>query len=191
MQVRRSNGKQKHVAIFRQNVNIPLFFLLLIAWQKRDSTQSAYPNTNGHLHFELKSFMTFRFGLAFRFHAHRRINLSQRCAPFNVCASTKFLKCVICFAWWLRSFLMPFRINTLVSICWRCHYYYCHAPTNTSFHNVCAIFMKCILKLFGLCAGKCRIPCSSFAFHILFFPLFFLLDFLFILYYLEHVLSGL
>lgn len=41
-----------------------------------------------------------------------------------------------------------FRINTFVSICWRCHYYYyCHALTCYIVHETSAIFIKCIFKL--------------------------------------------
>lgn len=48
-----------------------------------------------------------------------------------------------------------FRNNTLVAICWQCHHYYCHAFTNTSFHDVSAIFMECIFKLFNVwCASR-------------------------------------
>lgn len=98
------------------------------------------------LTFESKSFMRFGF-----FFSHSSLCLS-------VCVY--FLKKHFVSGWnvsfrlhdGFSSFLMPFRINTVVSICWRCHYYYCHAFSNVYVyvvHNVSAISPRgmCIFKL--------------------------------------------
>lgn len=121
----------------------------------RGST-SKQTRTNGHLHSTRNVSWLSDFGL--RSHSTSLLPSSSSSQPplsdwlslrqKKKTVSSQFLKCVICFAWWLLSFLMPFHINTFVSICWRCHHYYCHAYTNTSFHNVSAIFMECIFKLF-------------------------------------------
>lgn len=161
------DAKQKHYDFLWLKVNILVVFFLCIAFfppsKRVFGLTSKQTRTNGHLHSTRN--VSWLSDLAC---AH----ISPTPVTLDVVAthsltdwhwqnvSSQFLKCVICFTWWLLSFLMSFRINTLVSICWRCHHYYCHAFTNTSFYNVSAIFMECIFKLFqcvfvSLCACVC------------------------------------
>lgn len=62
--------------------------------------------------------------------------------------------------------LNGFRINTFVSIGWRCHYYYCHAFTNTSFIMLAPFASNAFLSLkkllyANLCLYYTNIPNMS------------------------------